>query len=326
VVNCICNGLAQMDIGGSLFKKNNIIVWDRTDVEIPGRGYTIYDGSDPNTVRCFGTNHSGVGYNTSTPLNVNGVTSNPSRIISGMCNYLINASVLKTAGTAFVSLGMKNHFGSVDNPGSLHGGQLNPYLPALGQQIRDVIVPNNIQRLCIIDGLFGLYSGGPSGSPNFNPKLILMSKDPVACDKQGENVINAERALHSLEPMSSAYITTAAQPPYSLGTTEINLIELNNIGIQEPARPAPGDDLFDVTPDPVRDRATVTFAISRQGAVSLELVNAAGRTEARLFAGTLNKGRHHVDWRAGRRLPAGTYFLRLNNAGATRVREVMVVH
>ena len=38
-----------------------------------------------------------------------------------------------------------------------------------------------------------MYSGGPSGPPNFNPKLILMSRDPVACDKQGQNVINVER-------------------------------------------------------------------------------------------------------------------------------------
>jgi hypothetical protein len=152
-----------------------------------------------------------------------------------------------------------------------------------------------------------------------------MSKDTVACDKQGQNVINAERVLHGLAPLDSAYIATAAQPPYNLGTTEINLIELNNVGVGESGRPVSGGGLFEVSPEPVRDRATVTFTVSRQGPVSLELVNAAGRTEARLFAGTLYKGKHRVNWHAARQLAAGAYFLRLNNAGAIRVRKVTVI-
>jgi len=39
--------------------------------------------------------------------------------------------VLKDHGTAGVTLSMKNHYGSVDNPGSLHGGQCDPYIPEL---------------------------------------------------------------------------------------------------------------------------------------------------------------------------------------------------
>jgi hypothetical protein len=152
-----------------------------------------------------------------------------------------------------------------------------------------------------------------------------MSRDPVACDYQGQNVINIERDKHGLGALNAAQITTAAQPPYSLGTTEVNLIELNNVGIREPGQPLPGGGAFDVTPDPVRDHATVTFAVSRPGRVSLELLNAAGRSEACLFAGTLAKGRHRVDWRAERRLVAGTYFLRLKNAGRTQVCKVAVL-
>jgi hypothetical protein len=60
--------------------------------------------------------------------------------------------------------------------------------------------------------------------------------------------------------------------------------------------------------------------------VSLELLDAAGQTEARLFAGTLDKGKHNVNWRTGRKLAGGTYFLRLNSAGATRGRKVLLVN
>jgi len=244
-----------------------------------------------------------------------------------MVDYLIDAAVLKTHSQGVVTLNMKNHYGSVHNPGGLqHSSGCSPAVPSLNQQIRDVITPSNIQKLFFIDGLFGLYSGGPGGPPNFNPKLILMSKDPVACDKQGQNVINVERALHSLPALDADQIKVAADPPYSLGSLDINLIELNNVGVGEADRTVPGDGLFEVSPDPVRDHATVTFALSRQGPVSLELLDAAGRTEARLFAGTLDKGKHNVDWRAGRKLAGGTYFLRLNSGGATRVRKVLVVN
>ena len=326
VVRCICNGLAQMDVGGTPFKKNNIIVWDRTNGELTACGYTKYTGSDPDTVRCFGTNEAGYGYDSNITFNVNGSTQHPSVILSQTVDYLIDAACLRTHSQGVVTLCLKNHYGSVHNASALqHSSGCSPAIPSLNQQIRDVVEPNNIQKLFLIDGLFGMYSGGPSGPPNFNPKLILMSRDPVACDAQGQNVINAERVAHGMGELNAAQITTAAEPPYSLGSTEINLIELNNVGIQEPGRSLPGDGRIDVAPEPVRGRALVSFAVTRPGPVTLEVVDAAGRTEARLYAGTLPKGRHRVEWRSGHGLAAGSYFLKLNAAGRTSVRKVTVV-
>ncbi len=80
LVDCIIEGLAQMDFGTNNFPRNNAIIWDRSDGELSSSGYTIYTGSDPNTVRCFGTNHSGVGYDGSVNLDVPGGPVNPSRI------------------------------------------------------------------------------------------------------------------------------------------------------------------------------------------------------------------------------------------------------
>ena len=228
VVTCITNGLAQMDFGGTPFRRNNIIIWDRTNSELTAAGYTLYTGTDPNTVRCFGTDQSGYGYDTGTTFNVNGVTSYPSRILSRTIDYLIDAAVLRTHGTSIVTLGMKNHFGSVNNPGSLHGNYCNPYIPSLNQQIRDVITPNGIQKLTVIDGIVGLYSGGPGGTPNCAPRALIMGRDVVACDYVGQTLINYERSRRNLSPVSAPHIPTAAQPPYSLGTTDVNLIEVNN--------------------------------------------------------------------------------------------------
>jgi uncharacterized protein (DUF362 family) len=326
VVRCICNGLAQMDVG-TPFKRNNIIVWERTNSELAAAGFEKYTGDDPDTVRCFGSNEPGYGFDSGVTLDVNGSSQHPSVILSQTIDYLISTAVLKTHGTGVVTLNLKNHYGSVHNASGLqHYSGCSPAIPSLNQQIRDVITPNNIQKLSFIDGLFGMYSGGPSGPPNFNPKLLLMSKDPVACDKQGQNVINVEREKHSLPALDAAQIRDAADSPYSLGSLDINLIELYNVGVGESGRPVTGDGLFAVSPEPVRDRATVTFAVSRPGPVSLELLDAAGRTEVLLFAGTLDKGKHSVNWRAARQLAAGTHYLRLKSGGATRTRKVLVVN
>jgi hypothetical protein len=326
VATSVANGLVQMDIGGSLFPRNNIIVWDRTNSELTACGYTLYTGSDPGTMRCFGTNQSGVGYDTGVTFNVNGVTTYPSKIMSQSCDYLINAAVIKTHSQGVVTLTLKSHYGSVQNPGYLqHSSGCSPAVPSLNQQIRDVITPSNIQKLFLIDALFGLYSGGPGGSPNFNPKLLIMSLDQVACDYQGQNVINAERARHSLSPLNAAQITTAAQAPYNLGTTDINLIEINTTtGVSEAGAVRPGEGILAVAPQPLRDRAEITLALPQAGNVELDLVDAGGRSAARVFQGRLPAGQSRVDGPVSGLLRSGSYFLRLKYAGGSRVRKVVV--
>jgi len=328
VTACIVDGLACMDFGGNLFPKNNVIIWDRLNNELSNAGYTIYTGNDPATVRCFGTNQSGVGYDSSVPLNVYGSSQNPSKILTQYCDYIIDAAVLKTHSAAVVTLCLKSHYGSVHNATGLqHSNGCSSAIPSLNQQIRDVITPNNIQKLFIIDGLFGLYSGGPSGPPNFNPKYILMSRDPVAIDKQGQNVINVERAAHSLSPLNAAHITNAAGSPYNLGSLDINLIELNTTtGIQQPNPGAVADGIVSVSPDPFRDRAEVTLSLSRPAQVSIDLVNAAGRTEFNVYHGKLTRGRHQLTLAPGRRLSAGNYFLQFKGPSGSRVRRVTVAN
>jgi hypothetical protein len=327
VVNCIVNGLALMDFSGTPFPKNNVIVWDRTDSELTSSGYTLYDGSDPARYRCFGTSHSGIGYDTGISFTVNGVTSRPSKILSQLCDYLIDAAVLRTHSQGVITLTMKNHYGSVNNPGSLqHNNGCSPAVPSLNQQIRDVITPNNIQRLFFIDGLFGLYSGGPGGVPNFNPKLIIMSRDQVACDAQGQNVINAERARHGLGALDAAQITTAAQPPYSLGTTEINLLEVidPSVGVEENPGSARARALS-VAPHPFRNRATVTFSLTRASNVRLDLLDQAGRIAAAVYRGRLARGRHSLPMSTDGVVP-GAYFLRLAAGTGTQVRKITITN
>jgi uncharacterized protein (DUF362 family) len=326
LVDCIINGLTQMDFSGNPFIANNIIIWDNQDnLLVNNGGYTIYDGNDPNTPRCFGTDHSGVGYDTNTPFSVNGVTSYPSRIMTLLCDYLIDAAVIKDHSISQITLTMKNNYGSVNNPGSLHGGQCNPYIPSLNQQIRDVIVPNDKQKLFVVDALFGCYSGGPGGSPNFNPKMVLMSIDPVAIDYHGQSLINDERANHSLPPYDAPHITTAELPPYNLGTTHVNLIEIiNPSGVEESAVSAPERTGMRVSPNPFRTGATIWLFLAHPTQVKVDMTDASGRIVENIYEGFLAKGRHRIR-KANRRHPAGTYFVHMHSYGKKLTEKVVIV-
>jgi hypothetical protein len=328
--NCIVNSLAQMQFGIRHFTRNNIIIWDRTDWELVDADYTIYDGNDPDTARCFGTDHSGIGYDYSTPFDVDGVTSYPSRILTEMTDFLINAAVLKDHNGATVTLTMKNHYGSVNNPGSLHNGAsytCNPDIPALNQQIRDVVTPNNIQKIFIIDGIFGKVNWGPNGPPNCNPKKLIMSFDQVACDSQGQNLINEERLLMGYGTISAPHIQTAASPPYNLGSTAVELIEINNpTAISEFKTRTPERYSLHVAPNPIRTRTTISFSLPEPSAVHIDLINATGRLEDRIFAGALSQGKHNIRYEIKKRVTSGSYFLRLHDSSGNTLRKVTILN
>ncbi|UCG92498.1 MAG: DUF362 domain-containing protein [candidate division WOR-3 bacterium] len=325
VVHCIINGLTQMNFGGEYYQRNNIIIWDRTDWELNSSGYTIYDGSDPNTVRCFGTNHAGVGYDSTCPLYAAGGTTYPSRILSSMSDYLINVGVLKNHDTAQVTLSMKNNYGSV-YPVPSHVNYCNPGIPSVNQQIRDVITPNNVQKIFIIDALFGSVLNGPSGPPNCDPQKLIMSLDTVACDHQGQNIINEERAALGYGAINASHIITATQSPYNLGTTDINLIEINNpYGVEESKTVRPADGILKISPNPFRERTRIFLSLTMASQVYIDLINSAGRIETNIYSGYLQKGAHEISYTVNKRLAAGIYFVRLYSQGVSRIQKVTML-
>ena len=322
----LVNSLTRMQFGSEYFKANNIIIWDNQDNLLQNNGgYTIYDGSDPDTVRCFGTNHSGVGYNYGLPFNVNGTASYPSHILTTLCDYIVDAAVIKDHSISQITLTLKNNYGSIHNPASLHYYQCNPYIPSLNQQIRDVVDPSDIQKIFIVDALIGCYSGGPGGPPNFYPNMVLMSFDPVAIDTQGQNLINEERALHGLSQYNAPHITTAAQSPYNLGTTDVNLIEIINPGVEEHIVKDHGNGVLSVTPNPFRDRTAITINLKEQTLVRLDLIDASGRVIDRIYRGQRTSGMHRIMYGPSPTVSAGHYFLRLHANGMISKQKLTIM-
>ena len=231
----IAYGIAQSLIESLGIDPNQIIIWDRAISELKKAGYTI--NQSDNGIRCFGTiekfsisrwllnskqkESSGIGYDKSLPIDVGqGQTSHLSKILTRMCTYLINVPVLKDHNVAGVTLSLKNHFGTIDNPRDCHSNFCDPFVAKLNAapQIRDKT------RLIICDAAFGVYDGGPTGAPQFKHNAILAATDTVALDFTGTQIINAQRKLNGLDMVTDMAIHIKTAEKMGLGTCTKNRI------------------------------------------------------------------------------------------------------
>lgn len=87
--------------------------------------------------------------------------------------------------------------------------------------------------------------------------------------------------------------------------------------------------LLAVVPNPARSEATIPFVMPGIGYVRLSVVDVRGRTIAHLAEGRREPGMHHARWNGrddqGRRVAAGTYFVRMESAGIVDGEKVSVV-
>ena len=217
--------------------ENNIIIWDRTTSELKKTGYTINETDKG--IRCFGTVKSfsvprwlinanqdesdGIGYDKSQPIDVgNGETSHLSKILTQMSTYMINVPVLKDHGKAGITLSLKNHYGTIDNPHDLHANYCDPFVGKINAapQIKEKT------KLIICDAAFGIYKGGPLGAPQWKHNSILASTDPVALDYTGMQIINAQRKKHNLDMVTQKAIHVKTAQTLGLGTSDPDKILL----------------------------------------------------------------------------------------------------
>jgi uncharacterized protein (DUF362 family) len=128
------------------------------------------------------------------------------------CRYLINMPILKDHGISAVSLGMKNHYGSIDcvlcrDGDYIHrmidpddGAYSSSYNPIL--EINKNVNIRNKTVLVVGDGLFGAL-GNTKAIPtrwetfnNASPNSLFFSRDPVAVECVMFDILNAEPVYH----------------------------------------------------------------------------------------------------------------------------------
>lgn len=180
-----------------------IVIWDRDSGELSRSRYTI--NRDGPGVRCYGTDGAYGEW-----IKHRSISVRLSRIIEE-ATVIINLPILKHHGGAGVTLSMKNHYGSVANPGDLHANLCNPACAHLA----DVPAIRDKTKLIVCDATRGLCDQGPGGTPDklWPAKSLIVSTNMVAADALGLEMIEAERARRGLPSIAThaAHIATAAE-------------------------------------------------------------------------------------------------------------------
>ena len=149
-----------------------------------------------------------------------------SRILTEEVDSLINVGLLKDHGLAGVSIALKNiSHGVISHPDNFHDNSCDPFIAA----INSIPVIKDKIKLHICNGIVGLYEGGPMPQKRhtWNNNRIILSRDPVALDTIGMNIIEGKRKEKNLRslfnrPNLPVHIETAAK--YGLGVCDLNLI------------------------------------------------------------------------------------------------------
>jgi uncharacterized protein (DUF362 family) len=137
--------------------------------------------------------------------NVTARRSYAARFITREVNKLINVPVLKDHQSAGITVALKNlSHGLVNNVNRSHSSRslnvCNAFIPAV------VAIPviRNKTVLHILDGVKGVYHGGPGARPQFvwEHNTIYFATDPVALDHIGWEVIDAKRVSVGMKKLA----------------------------------------------------------------------------------------------------------------------------
>jgi hypothetical protein len=131
------------------------------------------------------------------------------KLVTRVLNKIVAIPVLKDHGSAGVTGALKNmSHGSVNNVARSHS---NSFTNVCNQFIPQVVSHPVIRSkfvLHIMDGIRGVYQGGPfaweDGKWTWENNALLLSTDPVALDHVEWDIIDAKRVQEKLPPVAAA--------------------------------------------------------------------------------------------------------------------------
>jgi uncharacterized protein (DUF362 family) len=222
LVMAICERLQQAGV-----KPGEIIVWDRAARDLEDCGFTI--NTDPSRIRVFGSDVSGF----EDQQESWGVARiRLSKILTRECAMVLNVPILKDHHRCGVTFSMKNMYGVVDQPMTLHDGGCNPgaadlnCIPAIREKV----------RFTIGDALTSMYDNGPVFHPEtlWYSNALIVGEDRVAVDHVAWQMLERKRAEEGLPTFEAAgyparYLATAADAAHKLGANDPHRIHLMEV-------------------------------------------------------------------------------------------------
>lgn len=164
------------------------------------------------------------------------------------------------------------------------------------------------------------------------PGRVLLDLTPFLPGR-GPNAITGTPDASASMPGDMLVEFLAIGPPDSgmwfLDNVKIGGVDLTSTDIAH-AVPAPPFALHQNVPNPFNPTTSITFDLPADGEhARLEIFDVRGRSVRSLVDAVLPKGRHSVVWegtdRAGRRLPSGVYFYRLQAGVFRQVQRMTLV-
>ncbi len=206
----------------------NVVIWDRRDGELAHCGFEVRHAAEEGKPLCYGNDAPGAGFGKPTSSGI--WRGRLSRILTEHTNALINCPVAKDHSIAGLTLALKNHYGTIDNPSQYHGKRVH-------RAIADVNAHPEIKRrtrLVVVDLVHGVCQGGPGGDERFAFCMegFLMSCDPVAADAVGRKILDEQRKKMKLAPLGECgrepqHIALAAEQ--GLGNAAEANIEISEV-------------------------------------------------------------------------------------------------
>jgi uncharacterized protein (DUF362 family) len=219
LVMAVCERLQQAGV-----KPGEIIVWDRNARDLQACGLTI--NTDPSRIRVYGNDVAGYD---DQQVAWGSACIRLSKILSRDCAMVLNLPILKDHSGAGITFSMKNMYGVVDRPQSLHSGYCNPGVADLNciPAIREKV------HFTIGDAMTSVYEGGPGFHPEhlWRPNALIIGEDRVSVDHTALQMLNRKRAEVGMPTFEAAdrtpsYIATAADAKHNLGTNDPKRIHL----------------------------------------------------------------------------------------------------
>lgn len=225
-VNCIAYGgptqpavtyaVAQR-LQESGLRAEDIHIFDRTDNELAAAGYAINDGGSG--VQCHGTRGDG------SEMALSQARVRFYQEIDA-CDAIINMPTPKQHNGAGISVSLKNHYGSVNNPGALHGNWCDPAIAELNAQ------PTIRDKTRLVVGAALNVSPRDWNQPE-RENAILVSFDPVALDTVARDILVRHRQASGHD---SGFLVEGARHLHTaqslnLGATDGQLIDLLEVGL-----------------------------------------------------------------------------------------------
>jgi hypothetical protein len=196
-------------------RAEDILIFDRTDHELKSAGYAVNDGGAG--IQCRGSRGNG------TEIALSQARVRFFREIDE-CDAMVNLPTPKQHGMAGVSVALKNHYGSVDRPGSLHGNSCDPAIAELNAQpiVRD--------KTRLIVGAALNISPADWNQPK-RENALLLSFDPVALDTVARDILARHREAlgMSAAPLVERSIHLRTAQRLNVGATDAGLIDLREV-------------------------------------------------------------------------------------------------